>query len=105
VTNYTFTLKPAAQVPDLGAGRYKDSDNQLRWLHEGLVITSLAGSWLSFLFKRQADANYNKYLHTARPNDLKKYYDRTVRFDRYTEISMGISLVALGGYIYTLLTE
>jgi len=103
--NYTIKLKTILLPPALTVLQDHPNENNLKWLHEGLIITSLASSWLSFLFKREADANYEKYLRSARPSDMQKYYDRTIRFDHYAEISVGISLVSLGGYFYLLLTD
>jgi hypothetical protein len=102
---YTVMLRTDRLAPALSVLKKNNNENRLKWLREGLIITSLAGSWLSFIFKREADANYKKYLQSARPEDMKKYYDRTVTFDHYAEITVGISLVSLGGYFYLLITD
>lgn len=102
---YSLLLNPAAEPAVPAIHQTRNSGQKPKLLDEGLIITSLAGSWLSFLFKRKADTYYNKYLHTARRNEISKYYDRSVQFDRYAEISITVSLLALGGYFYLLLKE
>jgi hypothetical protein len=102
---YFLQLRPAGQPSALAGLQTPDNQHRLKWLDEGLIITSLSASWLSFLFKRKADTYYEKYLRSARPAEISKYYDRTLRFDRYAEISFTVSLLALGGYFYILLKE
>jgi len=79
--------------------------NNFNWLKEGLVVTSLLSSWASFYFKREADKNYDKYLHSADPQMMQYYFNRTGDFDKYSEIAIGVSVVALGTYIYILISD
>ncbi len=102
---YSLQLKPAGQPPTLAILQIPNNGPKLKWLDEGLIITSLASSWLSFLFKRKADTYYDKYLHSARPDEIRKYYDHSLQFDRYAEVSFTVSLLSLGGYFYLLLKE
>jgi hypothetical protein len=102
---YILSLAPLKPPLTVTAFQSNNRPANLQWLHEGLIITSLASSWLSFLLKRNADTNYEKYMHSAVPEDIKKYYDRTVRFDHYAEISFTVSLISLAGYFYMLLSE
>jgi len=102
---YHFNLTPVPSPLLPVVLQIKDDHNPRQWLPAGLILTSLASSWLSFLFKRNADANYERYMHSAIPSNMKKYYNRTLQYDRYAEISFGVSLLSLGGYLYMLFTE
>lgn len=80
-------------------------NKSLRWVEEGLILTSLITSWTSFFFKREADKSYIKYQNTASPQQMDKYFNRAENFDRYAEIAIGVSIVSLGTYLYLLLTD
>jgi hypothetical protein len=75
------------------------------WLREGLVVTSLVGSWASFFFKREADKHYDRYLRTADPAEMHRSFKKTEDFDRYAEIAIGISIISVGTYLYLLITD
>ncbi|GAB4371499.1 MAG: hypothetical protein Kow0042_14260 [Calditrichia bacterium] len=63
----------------------------------GTVLTH----WLAFHFKNLADDNFDKYSSTSDPRLMNKYWDNTQKYDRYSEITLGISYALLGGLIYT----
>ncbi len=65
----------------------------------GTVVTH----WMSFYFKNLADDNYDKYLTTANPALMNKYWDNTQKYDQLSEFTLGISYAFLGGLIYTVL--
>jgi len=65
----------------------------------GTVITH----WLAFYFKNVADDNFEKYNMTGNPALIKKYWDNTQKYDRWSDISLGVSYVLLGGLIYTVI--
>jgi hypothetical protein len=103
--SYNISLNPISPIANQEVFKAGVEKDQFRWSREGLVITTLATSWLAFFLKREADKNYDKYLRAADPNRLSTYYDRTRVFDRYAEIAVGVSIVSLGTYFYLLLTE
>ena len=102
---YFIHLKPAEDIQKRIINKTGLGDGGFRWSREGLVITSLASSWLSFFLKREADKNYDKYLRASDPDLMVTYYDRTQKLDTFAEIAVGISAVTLGTYFYFLLTE
>jgi hypothetical protein len=63
----------------------------------GTVLTH----WLAFYFKNLADDNFEKYESTANQQQMNKYWDNTQKFDRYSDISLGVSYALLTGLIYT----
>lgn len=68
-----------------------------------LIAGTVAAHWMAFYFKNLADDNYEKYLVTGNPNLMNKYWDNTQKYDRISDISLGISYAFLGGLIYTVL--
>ena len=62
---------------------------------------TLVGHWLAFYFKNVADAHYDRYLHTSDPVAMEKYWNETRKYDRYSDITLGVSYVFLTGLIYT----
>ncbi len=69
------------------------------FLLTGTVITH----WMAFYFKNMADNNYQKYLGTGNPALMDKYWENTQKYDRFSDISLGVSYAFLGGLIYTVL--
>lgn len=65
-----------------------------------LLALTVAAHWTSFYLKNRADQKYDDYLQTADPQLMNKYWDETKKFDRLSEISLGVSYVALTGLIY-----
>ena len=68
-----------------------------------LVVVSLASSWASFYFKREADKYYNQYQRASDSRDMISLYSKTERYDRMSEIAIAVSAVTLGTYLYILL--
>jgi len=81
------------------------NNSQASWYREGLVALSLISSWGAFYLKREADQRYNKYMSTGNPALMDKYFNDSRRFDSYSEISLGVSVAALGTYMYFLIFE
>lgn len=84
---------------------YKPNSLGYPKLKTGLLITSIATSWLAFYFKRAADSNYRKYTYSSSQAGIKKYYDRATNFDNVSNLTLMVSAAALSGYIYIALTE
>jgi len=89
---------PAVYEAALGA-------TQVNWWRESLIATSFLSSWASFMFKRKADQNYDRYLLSSNPMLMQQYYDEAQKFDRYSEVAIGISVAALSIYMIILMTE
>jgi hypothetical protein len=65
----------------------------------GTVVTH----WMSFYFKNLADDNFDKYQSTGNPALMDKYWNNTQKYDRWSDITLGVSYAFLGGLIYTVL--
>lgn len=89
---------PAVFEASLGA-------TQVNWWRESLIVTSFLGSWTAFMFKRKADQNYDRYLLSSNPMLMQQYYDEAQKFDRYSEVAIGVSIAALSIYMIILMTE
>jgi len=112
----TFTL---AQIDDndyLKLNKLNPEDNpavfeaslggtQVNWFRESLILSSFLSSWGAFMFKRKADQNYARYLSSSFPPLTQQYYDEAQKFDRYSEIAIGISITALSIYMIILITD
>lgn len=66
-----------------------------------LLGGSVIAHWLAFYLKNVADDNYNRYVSASDPRLINKYWNNTQKYDRYSDISLGISYAFLGGLIYT----
>lgn len=65
-----------------------------------LLALTVTTHWASFYFKNVADDKYQAYLHTADPQLIDKYWKETRRYDRLSDITLGVSYAALAGLIY-----
>lgn len=74
-------------------------------LKTSLLVTSFVTSWASFYLKRAADNSYKKYLRTGKPNEMRKYFDQTERYDNWSDVALTVSVASLGTFIYYLLSE
>lgn len=70
-----------------------------------LLGGSVVAHWLAFYFKNVADDFNDKYRRTSDPERMNHYWDETQRYDRYSEISLGVSYAFLGGLIYTVFSQ
>jgi hypothetical protein len=64
---------------------------------------TVVSHWLAFYLKNLADDNYTRYQTTGDPQLMQKYWENTQKYDRWSDISIGISYAFLGGLIYTVL--
>ena len=65
-----------------------------------LLAVSIAAHWASFYFKNIADQNYEKYQQTADPALMDQYWKQTQKYDKLSEVSLGVSFASLAGLIY-----
>jgi hypothetical protein len=65
-----------------------------------LLATTVAAHWASFYFKNKADDEFEKYLLTAEPGQMDTFLSNTQRYDRFSEIALGVSFASLAGLIY-----
>lgn len=100
-----FRLKPIQLVDaETESNSFMHSLAHTRLKSKFLFLSgSVLTNWLAFYFKNLADDNYNKYLTTSNPQLMDKYWDKTQKFDRFSDISIGVSYALLGGLIYTVL--
>ena len=65
-----------------------------------LLATTVTAHWASFYFKNKADDEFDKYLLTANPGQMDMFLSNTQRYDRLSEIALGVSFASLAGLIY-----
>ena len=103
--SYLFELQPLQ--PEITVGERSSFTYTLfhtRLKSKFIFLTgTVASHWLAFYFKNVADENYDKYAHTADPQLMKKYWDETRKYDRMSDIALGVSYAFLSGLIYTVL--
>ena len=104
-SEYFFKLKPNNVNSALLVANPGLVNSQASWFKEGFVVVSLVSSWAAFYFKREADKNYSKYLREGNPVLMNQYFDKTNRFDTYSDISISISVASLGTYMYFLIFD
>jgi hypothetical protein len=102
---YSFSLQPAENDPQLQVARVSESRGGLKWYREGLVVTSLISSWTSFYYKRQADQSYARYQVTSDSRKRFAYWNQTRQYDTFAEIAIGVSVATLGTYFFLLLID
>ncbi len=100
---YKVSLRTAENQGKSRVARIKDNQYQIKWYREGLIVTSLAASWASFYYKREADKYYAQYQRSSDSRDMIALYSKTQRYDRMSEIAIAISATTLGTYLFLLL--
>ncbi len=65
-----------------------------------LLALTIATQWTAFYFKNLADQNYEDYQQTADPLKQADFWDATERYDRISDITLGVSYTSLVGLIY-----
>jgi hypothetical protein len=65
-----------------------------------LLALSVITHWASFYFKNVADSNYDKYQMASDTEKINRYWDNTRKYDRISDITLGISYASLAGLIY-----
>lgn len=100
-----YKLSPIApQISELQESSFTYAVLHTNLRTKFLFLTgSLTAHWLAFYFKNIADDNYDRYLHTSDMALIRKYWDDTRKFDRFSDISLGVSYVLLTGLIYTVI--
>jgi len=65
-----------------------------------LMATTVISHWAAFLLKRKADFYYDRYQHTAQPHEIEYYWNQTRKFDRMSDIALGLSYTSLSIFLY-----
>ncbi len=65
-----------------------------------LLAASVASSWASFILKNKANKNFDKYEASSDPVQIDKFWNNTKKYDRLSDITLGISYASLAGLIY-----
>jgi hypothetical protein len=102
---YSLTLHPLENDPQLKVARVSESQGGLKWYREGLVVTSLVASWAAFYYKREADQSYAKYQVTSDSRRRFSLWNQTRQYDTFSEIAIGVSVATLGTYFFLLLID
>jgi len=102
---YFFNLKPETIKSDINIASTGLDNSQTTWFKEGFVLVSVLSSWAAFYFKRKADKYYDKYLQEGNHLKMNNYFDKTEKFDTYSDVSIAVSLTSLGTYMYFLIFD
>ncbi len=94
-----FVEPQLPKFPDLAFGE-KKSYKKYKFV---LLATSVVSSWAAFYFKNVADDNFKKYRRTADPVLINRYWNKTRKFDRLSDVALGVSYTSLAGFIYFLI--
>ncbi len=100
---YKVSLQSAGNQGKSRLSKMKDSQYKIKWYREGLIVTSLAASWASFYYKREADKYYAQYQRSSDSREMIAMYSKTKKYDQWSEIAIAVSAVTLGTYLYLLL--
>jgi len=65
-----------------------------------LLAVSVATHWASFYLKNRANNNFDKYEASSDPVQTEKFWNSTRKYDRLSDITLGISYASLAGLIY-----
>ena len=82
--------------------------NQPRYsknLKRGILIGAIAANWIGFYLKRRADRYYSRYQSANSLSQIRQNYRRSQQFDNISSAFLGLSVSALGTYIYLIFTE
>ncbi len=102
---YLFELEPL----DLNITKEEDTSFGYALFHTRLkskfifLTSTVVTHWLAFYLKNVADDNYSKYRQTTNPKLIDQYWNNTKKYDRLSDISLGVSYAFLSGLIYTVL--
>ncbi len=86
-------------------GRQRNTSVYRTYLKPGLAALAIATNWASFYLKRKADDYYRRYHATSNLSKINEYYRQTQKFDRYSEIMLGISITGFTAYFALLLHD
>jgi len=100
---YKVSLKTAEDQGKSRITRLKDNQYKIKWYREGLIVTSLAASWASFYYKREADRYYAQYQRSSDSRDMIALYSKTEQYDTMAEIAITVAATTLGTYLFLLL--
>jgi hypothetical protein len=103
--SFLFKLEPIklAKV-DEESGSFMHSMLHTKMKSKFLLLTgTVVTNWLAFYLKNLADENYEKYQTTGNPQLMNTYWNKTQKYDRLSDISIGISYAFLGGLIFTVI--
>ena len=105
LSEYKIDLLPMDEGDETRVREAFLSGVEVNWFKESLVLTSFVSSWAAFFFKRKADDLYLQYEGASIPSRIDYFYNETEKYDRYSEVALGISAVSLGVYLFILITE
>ncbi len=75
-----------------------------RWFQWGLVGLGAALTGGAALLREKGDRTYDRYLQETRPAEIERLYDRTIRYDRWGSVSLGVGQGALTAGILLMIT-
>ena len=70
--------------------KFNKLKSRYRKLSYSLFGLSLISGFSSIYFKNQADQNYNKYLTNGSLNNMNNYFQKSKKYDRYTNTALGV---------------
>jgi ATP-dependent Clp protease ATP-binding subunit ClpA len=66
-----------------------------RWFQWALIGAGTAMTAGAAILRHEGDRSYDRYLGATRPSEIERHYDRTLRYDRWASVSLGVGQVAL----------
>ena len=97
-------LRPSGIPPHPLGPAARKSLLQKRWVEWTLVGVGAALSGAAIAFHRQGDEWYDRYLASSNVREIPDLYDRAVRYDHYSALSLGAGQVCLIGGLLLLLS-
>lgn len=100
--------KPGAMPLRINTKFFRTSDQAPVFsmnLKRGLLVGAIAANWLSFYLKRRADSYYSRYQSVNNLSQIRNNYHRSQQFDNLSSAFLGLSVAALGTYIYLIVNE
>lgn len=91
LTNFiNVHLNEEEKIYNLHKLKFKNLKSRYRKLSYSLFGLSLISGFYSVYFKNQADENYNKYLTNGSLNNMNNSFQKSKKYDRYTNAALGV---------------
>ncbi|HEU4335377.1 MAG TPA: hypothetical protein VFT32_12855 [Candidatus Eisenbacteria bacterium] len=74
------------------------------WFRWALIGTGAALTGTAAILRHEGDRTYDRYLAETRPDEIERLYDRTVRYDRWSSITLGAGQASLTAGLFLLMT-
>lgn len=83
-------LNEEKKIYNLPKIKFKNLKSRNRKISYSFFGLSLITGFSSVYFKNQADQNYNKYLTNGSLKNMNNYFQKSKKYDRYTNAALGV---------------